>query len=153
MLLEPLIRTAMQRYWRMSRGLTLGAQGMVLRPDNSVLLIRHTYRPGWHFPGGGVEKYESVLSALARELDEEAGVTLQEPPELFGIYSHEPVYPGDHIVLFVVRSWVQPAIPRPNREIAEQGFFHLNDLPGSTHASTRARLDEVLQQLPRSDIW
>ncbi len=151
--LEPFITKAMQRYWRVSRGLTLGAQGVVLRPDNSVLLIRHTYRPGWHFPGGGVEKNESVLSALTRELDEEAGIRLDGDPELFGIYSHAPVYPGDHVVLFVVRSWTQTRVPAANREIAEQGFFQADALPEGTHASTRARLAEILHKTPRSDVW
>ena len=151
--LETFITAAMQRYWRFSRGLTIGAQGVVLRPDNAVLLIRHTYRPGWHFPGGGVEKNESVLSALTRELDEEAGITLKGTPDLFGIYSHHPVYPGDHIVLFVVRAWDQPHVPPPNREIAGQGFFQAGALPPDTHASTRARLAEILHNTPRSDSW
>jgi 8-oxo-dGTP pyrophosphatase MutT (NUDIX family) len=152
-LLEPFITKAMQRYWRFSRGLTMGAQGVVLRPDNAVLLIRHTYRPGWHFPGGGVEKNESVLTALTRELDEEAGIRLDGEPELFGIYSHHPIYRGDHIVLYVVRSWAQARVPAPNREIAEHGFFHADALPDGTHASTRARLAEILHKTPRSDIW
>jgi len=150
---EPVITKAMQRYWRFSRGLTMGAQGVVLRPDNSVLLIRHGYRPGWHFPGGGVEKNESVFSALARELKEEAGIVIEGEPELFGVYSHEPVYPGDHVVLFVIRSWSQPHVPVANFEIAEHGFFAADALPEGTHASTRARLAEVLQSRPRSEFW
>jgi 8-oxo-dGTP pyrophosphatase MutT (NUDIX family) len=125
----------------------------VLRPDNSVLLIRHTYRPGWHFPGGGVEKKESVLTALTRELDEEAGIKIDGKPELFGIYCHTPVYPGDHVVLFVVRSWTQTRVPPANYEIAEQGFFQADALPEGTHASTRARVAEVLHKTPRSDVW
>lgn len=143
----------MQRYWRLSRGLTLGAQGVVLRSDDSVLLVRHTYRPGWHFPGGGVEKNETVRSALTRELDEEAGVILAGDPQLFGIYSHAPVYPGDHIVLFVVRAWQQVRVPPPNAEIAEHGFFGRDALPAGTHASTCDRLWEVLDGRPRSEIW
>ena len=152
-LFETVIIKVLQRYWRFSRGLTMGAQGVVLKPDNAVLLIRHAYRPGWHFPGGGVEKRESALVALKRELIEEAGVTFDDAPELFGLYSHHPVYPGDHVALFVVRSWTQSHVPKPNVEIAEQGFFQLDALPDGTHPSTRRRLIEVLQSGARSDVW
>jgi 8-oxo-dGTP pyrophosphatase MutT (NUDIX family) len=147
------IQKVMQRTWRWTRGLTLGAQGVVLAPDNTVLLVRHGYRPGWHFPGGGVEKNETVVSALTRELEEEAGIVMTKPAELFGLYAHIPTYPGDHIALFVVRHWTQPRKPQPNHEIAEIGFFDHARLPNDTHASTRARLTEILSGAPKADTW
>lgn len=147
------VTKAMQTYWRNTRALTLGAQGCALTPDNRVLLIKHTYRPGWHFPGGGVEKNETILSALTREMREEAGVVFGAPPELFAIYANFRAFPGDHIALYVIRDWRQPTAPRPNAEIAAHGLFPADALPDDTHPPTRARLEEILEGAPASPNW
>lgn len=149
-----LVTRLLQQYWRTTRGLTLGAQGLVIDAQRRVLLVRHGYRPGWHFPGGGVEKGETAEEALARELEEEAGIVATERPELFGLYAHFKEFPGDHIVLFVVRSWTQVRTPEPNHEIAEQGFFAADRLPDGTSQGTRRRVEEVLHgAVPRDAHW
>ena len=153
MMRDKLVMQVLQRYWRWTRGLTLGAQGLVIDDTNRVLLIRHTYRAGWHFPGGGVEKNETVTTALERELAEEAGVILLGPPELFGMYTNFSNFPNDHIAFFLVRSWHQPQTPPPNSEIAEQGFFALDALPEGAHRSVVSRLGEVFHGKSRDPLW
>jgi 8-oxo-dGTP pyrophosphatase MutT (NUDIX family) len=142
-----------QFYWRQTRALTLGAQGMVLDARNRVLLVKHAYRPGWHMPGGGVEKGETVEQALTRELSEEAGIELTARPTLFGIYANFRAFPSDHITLFVVRDWYQPRVPEPNREISGQCFAAREDLPDGTIPAVACRLDEVLNNQPRAQDW
>lgn len=150
---EKLVMPVLQRYWRWVRGMTLGAQGMVIDKTQRVLLIRHTYRPGWHFPGGGVEKNEPVGTALERELREEAGVALDGAPELFGVYANFRHFPNDHVAFFLIRSWRQPSVPASNSEIAEQGFFALDALPEGTHRAVVARIGEVFHGRPRDAMW
>ncbi|MGA8692117.1 MAG: NUDIX domain-containing protein, partial [Methyloceanibacter sp.] len=87
-LVRPLIGKAVGRpFLRLQRGLTLGAQGVVIDQDDRILLVRHTYRPGWFFPGGGVEWNETLGTALARELEEEVGVSLTGPTQLHGVFA------------------------------------------------------------------
>ncbi len=153
MVANPFLIKLLQRYWRLTRGLTMGAQAAVLDDSRRVLLVRHGYRPGWHFPGGGVEKSETVGLALERELHEETGIILTAPPELFGLYANFGSFPGDHIALFVVRAWEQKHMPPPNREILEQRFFAAGAIPEDASEGTRRRIEEILGQIPRSDIW
>ena len=149
----PVLIKLLQRYWRLTRSLTMGVQAVVLDDARRVLLVRHGYRPGWHFPGGGVEKGETAAGALARELDEETGITASSPPQLFGIYSHFDVFPGDHIALYVVRAWTRGRVPEPNAEIREQRFFAADALPDGATGGTRRRMAEVLDGAPRSETW
>jgi ADP-ribose pyrophosphatase YjhB (NUDIX family) len=146
--------TAMVRpIWRMRRGLTLGAQGAVIDAEGRVLLVRHGYRPGWWFPGGGVEWGETLLTALARELEEEVGVTLTAEPELHGIFSNFASFPGDHIAVFVVRHWQRRGDYRKRGEIAEARMFAFEDLPERIDRGTRARLAEIFDGASRRELW
>jgi 8-oxo-dGTP pyrophosphatase MutT (NUDIX family) len=135
------------------RRVTLGAQGVVCNDIGQVLLIRHTYQPGWHFPGGGVERGEAMDEALARELREEANVSVSGAPQLFGLYTHFDVFPGDHIALYRVTSWTRLPGSFPTREIAECGFFDRQDLPEGVTKAVRSRLAEIFDGTMRSKAW
>lgn len=150
---ESILMRAMQRYWRWTRGLTLGVQAVVFDDAGRVLLVRHSYRPGWHFPGGGVEFGETATTALKRELMEETGVVVVSMPELFGLYTNFDWFPGDHIALFKVPQWQQPSVPVVSREIAEQGFFPPETLPENTSRGTQRRLLEILGGSARQEHW
>jgi 8-oxo-dGTP pyrophosphatase MutT (NUDIX family) len=132
---------------------TLGVQGIVVDDASRVLLVRHGYRAGWHFPGGGVERGEEIETAIAREVLEETGVIISKPPSLIGIYSHFDDYPGDHIVLFKIDDWRRERIPAPNVEIAEHGFFALSALPELLSPGASRRLKEVFGKGERSSAW
>ncbi|MGA7544309.1 MAG: NUDIX domain-containing protein [Methyloceanibacter sp.] len=139
--------------WRMRRGLTLGAQGVVIDAEDRVLLVRHSYRPGWWFPGGGVEWGETLETALARELDEEVGVRLTGPPLLHGVFANFASFPGDHIAVFVVRQFERAEDYRRRGEIAEAAMFEWGKLPELINPGTRSRLDEIFDMLPARPTW
>jgi len=140
-------------YWRLTRGATLGAQGVVIGQEDSVLLVRHSYRPGWHFPGGGIEWGETAEAALRRELLEEAGVIVKGSPVLHGLFANFKALPSDHVALFIVREWERPVIPPPNREILESRFFARTDLPSGVVAGTGRRLKEIFEGAPIEPHW
>lgn len=146
-------RRLMQRYWRMTRALTMGAQALVRDAEGRILLVRHGYNPGWHFPGGGVEFCETAEATVVRELEEETGVVAEVRPRLFAIYGHFDAFPGDHIALFVVDRWSRPRIPSATLEIAEHGFFARDALPDGITPGTRRRIVEICDGVAPSQHW
>jgi ADP-ribose pyrophosphatase YjhB (NUDIX family) len=143
----------MHLYWRFARGLTLGVRGVVFDGENRVLLVKHSYADGWHFPGGGVEAGETLLDALARELHEEASVEVTGPAELHGVFFQTAYSNRDHVAVFVVRQFRRSATRQPDREIIAHGFFPLDALPPDTTKGTRARVAEIIQGAPKSQRW
>lgn len=140
-------------YFRLARPMTLGVRAIVLDGKGRVFLVRHTYVPGWHLPGGGVEAGESLQDAVAKELQEEGNIRVTGPLDLHGVFFNAHVSPRDHVAVFVVRAFEQTGPRLPDREIAECGFFSLDALPEKTTRGTRARLSEVLQGLPAASHW
>jgi ADP-ribose pyrophosphatase YjhB (NUDIX family) len=151
--LPRLVTATLRSFWRLRRGMTLGAQGVVIDEADRVLLVRHSYRPGWFFPGGGVEWGETLEEALARELDEEVGVMLDEPPVLHGIFSNNANFPGDHIALYLIRHWTRREGYLQTGEIAEARMFAADDVPVRTDTGTWRRLDEIFGAAPLSARW
>lgn len=151
-LAEPLARPLVQRWWRMRRGMTLGVRGLVENERGEILLVRHTYVAGWHFPGGGVERGETLEQAIIKELAEEGGVVPSGPPELLGIYLNERVFKGDHVALFRVRGWT-PCDMTAHHEIAETGWFAPDALPEGTVGGVRRRLAELKGSAKPDGHW
>ena len=131
-----------QSWFRLRRPMTLGVRGVVTNGDGGVLLVRHTYTPGWHFPGGGVERAETAQQAMAKELREEAGIVAAGPMALLSVHSNHGFFPNDHVLVFRIAEWRQET--RPDRgEIAETGFFDPLAPPEGVTKGTLRRLGEI----------
>ncbi|WDR05052.1 NUDIX domain-containing protein [Devosia rhodophyticola] len=134
------------------RRMTLGTRTMLVDGDK-VLLIRHTYVPGWQFPGGGVEPGETLAGAAARELQEESGYRVIAPT-LFGMYHNtSPITDRDHVAFFVSHKFEKAFEFKPSYEIAEVGWFDRAHLPDKVTPATSQRIDEYFDRAPRRDIW
>ncbi len=133
--------------------LTIGVRIIVRDEASRVLLVRHTYTPGWHFPGGAVDKRETAADAAVRELREEALIEATKAPRLVGIYLSLTQKKSDHILFYEAGEWRTAAgKPRP-LEIAETGFFPADALPEGTTGGTRRRLAELSGAAAQSARW
>lgn len=148
-----MINRLLHLYWRLSRGLTLGVRGMAIDPEGRIFLIRHSYVPGWHLPGGGVEPGETMLESLRREMMEEGNIEIGTTPDFFSMYFNPKSSDRDHVALFIIRDFTQPSLPQPNAEIVAHGFFARDQLPDDTTPGTLARIAEVLDGAKRREKW
>lgn len=134
------------------RGMTLGVRAACFNEKGEVFLVRHTYMPGWYLPGGGVERGETAMQAVIKEIREEGNLEATAPPSLFHAYYNSRASRRDHVLLY--RAEVRQTAPRrPDYEIAECGFFDPRALPADATTGTRSRLDELAGLRPPSDIW
>jgi ADP-ribose pyrophosphatase YjhB (NUDIX family) len=134
------------------KGMTVGVRAACFDNQGRIFLVRHSYIPGWHMPGGGVERRETVREALEKELREEGNLVMSAPPQLLHVYFNSRTSKRDHVVFF--RCQVEQTAPRlRDREIVEAGFFTLDALPEGTTSATRRRLAELAGEAEFDDIW
>jgi ADP-ribose pyrophosphatase YjhB (NUDIX family) len=141
-------------YFLVRRPMTFGVRACVFdETRRAVFLIRHTYVPGWQFPGGGVERGETAVEALGRELEEEGNISLTAEPQLKSLHFNNRSSTRDHVAFYLVTAYAQASPKLPDREIAEAGFFPLDALPGETTPATRRRLAELFDERSSSPYW
>ncbi len=120
---------------------TVGVRTLVIDNQQQLLLVKHTYMPEWHFPGGGVYRGEPTKIAAIRELREETGIKALGTIELFGVYFQKVMWVNDYIALYVVKNF-QQTDEKLCAEIAEAKWFPLNNLPDDVSTSTQKRIAE-----------
>ena len=152
-LLGTLFSRLLHSYFLIARGLTLGVRAVVRSESGDILLVRHTYTPGWHFPGGGVETGESCIDALKNELRQEAGLELAGEPTFLGLYFNKGISKRDHVLLYDCEVTGDIANRASNFEIAEVRFFQVDALPDDIEPGTRKRINEIVHGAAISETW
>ncbi|MBK7353649.1 MAG: Nudix family hydrolase [Nitrosomonas sp.] len=99
------------------------AAAVLVRPDGHFLLTSRPagklYSGYWEFPGGKIEKDESVLQALARELYEELGIQIEQAsPWITRIYAYQHATVRLHF--YRVFNWHGELIGRENQQLSWQ---------------------------------
>ncbi|MFJ4201008.1 NUDIX domain-containing protein [Streptomyces sviceus] len=73
---------------------TVAAGVLLFDERDRVLLVDPTYKAGWEFPGGVVERGEAPARAGMREVAEETGIRLDYVPRLLVVDWEPPAPPG-----------------------------------------------------------
>lgn len=116
---------------------TIGVFAAIFDEQGRILCVRQADAAGrWSTPGGGVEKGESPPDALFREVIEECGYMVRAR-RLIGVYAAP--FKNDLALSFEV-DIVGQVDWKPNREIAEIGWFGRDELPYPMRAWTLARI-------------
>jgi 8-oxo-dGTP pyrophosphatase MutT (NUDIX family) len=136
-------------WWFVTRPHTVGLK-IVVRCGEDVLLIRHTYarRGLWDIPGGYVRPGEDVGVTLARELEEELGLS---PVATFAIAELPSRFEHKRERLHVWVAEVAPgAAVRPSvAEIAEARWARWDELPPQTTKFARRMIARSYWELFR----
>lgn len=123
----------------------------IVEQGGRVVLVRHSYKSGWLFPGGAVERGEAPASAIIRELQEEIGLTQSAPPQLVGVFTRRRLWATNLILLYRVREAV--FVFRPNWEIRELRLADPANPPEGTGPAIRRRLQELIGAASQAVTW
>ncbi|EDK72481.1 NUDIX hydrolase [candidate division TM7 genomosp. GTL1] len=137
--------------WRNTQAMKpIGAKVVLTNAEGKLLIVKPTYKPGWQFVGGAVEKNESPLQGAFRETKEEINVDLDVTALTFKAVTYEPAIKGRADVLFVIfaAQLTEEQIANievQREEIEEYQFVSYEELtrfaPGNSPQAMRALME------------
>jgi 8-oxo-dGTP pyrophosphatase MutT (NUDIX family) len=148
-----LFSRTLHTYFLMRRGLTLGVRAIVRSNDGKFLLVRHSYTPGWYFPGGGVEKGKTTEQALRDEVRQETNLWIIGKPVMHGVFYNNSVSKRDHVLAYLCDVQGSIEAQPKSMEIAEIGYFSFEDLPLDTEPGTLRRIHEIVSRVEITERW
>ena len=128
----------------------LGVAGAVFDAEGRVLLVRHSYAPGWQLPSGGIGRGEHPDVAVRRELAEEVGLsggTLQ----MVALYARKAGWVSAPVAFYKIEGGIVHF--RPNLEIRAVCFADPLAPPDGTVPAALRRLAELSGKTAISPYW
>ena len=137
-------------YYFIARPVTLGVR-ILLIEGGQVILVKHSYEPGWFLPGGGVKRGETLEQSIRREAAEECGAVLHEV-QFIGTFHNFIEYKSDHVSLFLSEDFSLQE--KHDREIEMLSAFPLKQLPDDTTPGSRRKIAAYINgSLESSGVW
>jgi ADP-ribose pyrophosphatase YjhB (NUDIX family) len=145
--LRHLVARAVQAYWRLRRGLSLGAEACIVDTSGRVLLVNDTRLGRWSLPATAVRQGETLEAALTRCLEDVGRIELATRPHLYWIFTERRPSPFQKTGLFVVRNWNGQI---PASETAR--FFASDVLPEKIGAASALRVKQALDDRAPAEV-
>jgi len=116
-------------------GFTVGSICIIEREDGAILLVRHSYRDRWGFPGGLLNRGESPEDGAVREAREEVGIAIRTDGEPAVVVAPEPRRVD---IVYRCRTDEPDAVVAQPPEVVEARWFPAGELPELQHEASGA---------------
>jgi ADP-ribose pyrophosphatase YjhB (NUDIX family) len=136
---------AVQKYWRVARGVRLSVEACVIDEAERTLMVRNENGGTWELPRGIVHKNENLETALRRLLSEVAGIEVNADPELSFFYARSK---SEQTGIYLVRHWRQSDASVPRKAC----FFPPSALPEDVAPKTAGRIRRSLSHRTTSEV-
>ncbi|WP_436773909.1 NUDIX hydrolase [Yinghuangia sp. YIM S09857] len=118
---------------------SVSVAGVIVNGEGQVLLIRRRDNGRWEPPGGVLERHETIIDGLRREMREETGLEV-EPLGLTGVYKNMVL----GVVALVFRCQITGGHLKPNGEVMGFRWASIDDLPDLMVEAYRIRVIDSL---------
>jgi len=145
-----LVTRMLHGYFAISRGMTLGVRAACYDDAGRIFLVRHSYVPGWHMPGGGVERRETALQRFRRNWGR-GPPRIGRPGASLHANSHS-LSRRDH-VLFYRRTWCQTAPSQARMEMSKAASSLSTEPPARRDAGARSAAWGTQRGGPARHLW
>jgi len=126
--------------------------GLLVVQNRKLLLAYSRNKQCFYLPGGKIDKGETAVAALCREISEEMNVRIDEHELKYHTHITAPAYGEKQGIImeqdcfFLHRS----ITPKPSAEIVELNYFSLKDYLTQTNRAPGAVM--ILQQLQKEGL-